>query len=64
MRQLNITIFTLLLAASRAAAGPLSLAEAEKEMLAANPQAASAARSLDAARARLAAAGDALYPYV
>jgi outer membrane protein TolC len=54
----------LLLPAASHAAGSLTFAEAEKEMLAANPQAVSAGRSLDAARARLEAAKGALAPYV
>lgn len=64
MRRFTAIALTLLLSASAAAAGPLTFEDAEKEMLAANPQAASAARSLDAARARLDAARDGLYPYV
>jgi outer membrane protein TolC len=64
MRHLHLFALTLLLPAAATAADGLAFGDAESEMLAANPQAASAALSLEAARARLDAARGELYPYV
>lgn len=53
---------TLLLTFTAAGAGALTLEEAEKELLAANPQAVSARLDLEAARSRVAAARAGFYP--
>jgi len=62
MRYFYALSIVSLLAANAAAQETLTLKEAEKAMLAANPQAASAALDLETARNRLSAARGGLYP--
>ncbi len=62
MRLLYLLFIICIFSAFSHAADVLTFEEAEKAMLAANPQAVSAALTLEAARSNLASARDALYP--
>jgi len=62
MRLLHALVFTLSLSAVSHTAGALTFEEAEKALLAANPQAVSASFDLEAAKARVTSARAGFYP--